>query len=540
MEHSSVQTRTDRGAIARAVNVVASARGATAAHYLSLLAGLVVLVYLCRNQWFFYDEWAFVWNPGAELWAGHGGHWSTIPILVWMAIQGVWGLGSYAPFIFVELIVHLVTAHLLWRLMRRAGCAPWVATLSAGVFIFLGAGSENILWAFQFAYIGAVTCALGALLIAMSPVLTRGRGLAITALLLAGVATSGTALAFLIPVAAMLWILHGWRQMLLWTAPVLIVYVIWLTLIAGPNPNAPLRATGTEVFLTPAFAGAMYVRGLEVFIPIPFIGLLITAALGIAAILMLRRRLGAPALATLGLLAGGIAFSFLTAYSRWGTGLAAASSGRYLYLIVLSILPLSALLLTQAARAGRWSAAIVVVAVVAVGAYNLGLLVHNARAEAARETVTHEVTSAGIAMLQQYPDATNPNVTPEPTFLPIITVGQLDALHRQQGLTTIPYSPRSWLTAVVNAGLAVGPGSSESGACDAVAPGSLLASGVTVSTGAAAEVTVAAVDAAGERGDSRVIPLQPGATTLTAAADTPVVVIAVTPGTELCTIERRP
>ena len=40
--------------------------------------------------------------------------------------------------------------------MRRAGVGPWTATIVAAVFVLFGPGEENIVWAFQFTFVGAI------------------------------------------------------------------------------------------------------------------------------------------------------------------------------------------------------------------------------------------------------------------------------------------------------------------------------------------------------------------------------------------------
>ena len=57
------------------------------------------------------------------------------------------------PYLLPVLVLHLVAAHLLWRLMIRLQDDPWVATAVVAVFAMAGAGYENIVWAFQIAFV---------------------------------------------------------------------------------------------------------------------------------------------------------------------------------------------------------------------------------------------------------------------------------------------------------------------------------------------------------------------------------------------------
>src|SRR5664280_2252106 len=145
---------------------------AFAVHLLTLVVALGALGWLGRPLWFFGDEWEFLVNRGGfhrphlGLWDPHAHtHWSTSPILIYRALFAVFGLRHYAPYLLLVLLIHIVTAYLLWRVMRRVGVLPWVATGLAAVFCFLGGGEENILWAFQITMNGSLLLGLVHLLL---------------------------------------------------------------------------------------------------------------------------------------------------------------------------------------------------------------------------------------------------------------------------------------------------------------------------------------------------------------------------------------
>ena len=119
---------------------------ATPAHYLSLVAGFVLLLLLTRHLWFIGDIFDFFgrmqastcWVLGPartpvcgglsafSLMVPHDEHWSTIPMLLTFAIYQFVGLHSYLPYIGADILAHLLVVHLLWRWMRRLGVDPWV------------------------------------------------------------------------------------------------------------------------------------------------------------------------------------------------------------------------------------------------------------------------------------------------------------------------------------------------------------------------------------------------------------------------------
>ncbi|HEV2761257.1 MAG TPA: hypothetical protein VGV86_16980, partial [Acidimicrobiales bacterium] len=145
-------------------------RLAVALHVVALVGGFLVLLYCNRDQWFFGDEWDFLGHRGVvgaerTIWAPHTDHWSTGPILIYRALYHRYGLLSYMPYVTVLLVLHVAVTHLLWRLMVRAGVDGPLATALSAVYVLLGAGYENLLWAFQIGFIGSVALGFAALLL---------------------------------------------------------------------------------------------------------------------------------------------------------------------------------------------------------------------------------------------------------------------------------------------------------------------------------------------------------------------------------------
>src|SRR5438045_2091363 len=76
---------------------LSSEQAARCVHYVSLLVGFVVLLYLARHQWFTEDDFdfirGFIHAQGSEqVMTAHNGHWSTVPFVIWYAIFRVVGL----------------------------------------------------------------------------------------------------------------------------------------------------------------------------------------------------------------------------------------------------------------------------------------------------------------------------------------------------------------------------------------------------------------------------------------------------------------
>ena len=126
----------------------------------------VLYLVLGRHQYFYLDEWDFVVDriPAGldDLLRPHNEHWSTLPILAYRGLYGLFGLRTYVPYQLVSIVLHLTVAVLLLVVMRRAGVGPWIATAAASLFVLFGAGSQDIVWAFQMALTGVAGLRSGA------------------------------------------------------------------------------------------------------------------------------------------------------------------------------------------------------------------------------------------------------------------------------------------------------------------------------------------------------------------------------------------
>ena len=241
-------------------------RVATGLHVASLVVGFVGVVLVNRDQWFFGDEWAFLGPRGVlhgepGLFAPHNEHWSTVPVLVYRALYSLFGVRSYLPYVVVLAVVHVAVAHLLWRVMRRSGVDVWVATALCVLFLFLGAGAENILWAFQIGFIGSVACGLGALLL-----LDRDtafdwppgrREVAVWAVLVLGLMCSGIGVPMVAVAAVAVLLRRGFGRAGLRRAALVVsvpgaVYLAWLVL-AGRDG---IGDRSVDLSKLPAYLGA--------------------------------------------------------------------------------------------------------------------------------------------------------------------------------------------------------------------------------------------------------------------------------------------
>ena len=205
------------------------------------IAALAILL-LSRNFNFYFDEWDFILAAPDWTWLSflqpHNEHPVVIPKLIYAALLNTFGLHVYWPYMAVLLALHATNAFLLFELVRRRS-GDLIGVAAAALMLVLGAGWENLLWAFQMTFVGSVTCGLGALLALQR--LSGQRGIAaVVALTTASILFSGIGLFFAVAVAAQMAIDKDRRRDLMWLAPIAVALVIWyVTLGRTGTPTNP-------------------------------------------------------------------------------------------------------------------------------------------------------------------------------------------------------------------------------------------------------------------------------------------------------------
>ncbi|CAN5346809.1 hypothetical protein BH11ACT3_BH11ACT3_07040 [soil metagenome] len=397
----------------------------TPVHYASLIVGFALLLVLGRDQWFIYDDWAILHSDmDAAAWvAGHQGHWNTASTLVFQVLRSTVGLRSYLPYLVFALLAHLAVVHLVWRLMRRAQVAPWLATGVAATVILFGAAAENLLWAFQFGFMGAIALGLVVVVLMDRARLTTPTAIGIVAVSIVALTFSGTALPVLAAAFVLGFIRHGWWRALLLLAPAGVVYVAWYLAFSGGTPSSLAPHGSDFVTKVPLFIAAMFGAGYGQYVGVVPVGALVAIVLLIWIIRRFRHWRG-PEASAYALIAGSVVFAVLTAVSRAGGELTAAGAQRYVYLIVMLALPTMALALGWVVTRGRGAAVAVAIAVALVGAVNVALLVGRAGEQAVIEQRVEREAAAAVDVLATEPGVADAQL-PIPDVAPDLTVADL-------------------------------------------------------------------------------------------------------------------
>ena len=387
-------------------------------HYLSLPVAFAGLLWYTRRQYFTGDDWEFIHRviPGVGnlgMFAPHNEHWSTLPLTAYKVLFAVVGVRSYIPYLAVLLAVHVLAAHLLWRIMLRAGADALVATAIASLFMVLGAGAENISWAFQIGFVGALAAGLGMVLAMLE---NTPRRLALGWLLgVVSVMCSGLGPVMVAAAAFTVLLKFGWRRAFLTAVVPAAVYVVWWVMVgrhitSPPLPRGSLADVPDYMFtgMTSAAAGITGLRFVGALLLLPLAWWVIT-----------RARRSSDQAAIMALAATTLLFFFVVGLGRVGLGVEESKTSRYVYITAVLLLPAAAVAASQLIRRQVVAAAIVALAVAWAGVHNLHALQLNVQgltgprqhAEARIILASHLVADGATIFRGQPESATSPDLT---------------------------------------------------------------------------------------------------------------------------------
>jgi hypothetical protein len=224
-------------------------------------AGALWAARYLRHSYFFYDEWSMI-DRSVHLSAGPGlmspfnGHLLMLQYLLYRAQVSWFGLDDHV-FICVVFLCALVAFHAsLAALFRASGLSRISSLLLGGLLTYLGAASQNFIFAIQTSPLLSPAACFAASALALARPPSPGRSLLVGALMLASVGLdSGMALlglSFAVVVVALAWR----RSAVLVVLPALLALGAWCaTADLAPQFPAPLGPRA-------AFALHLLLRGL--------------------------------------------------------------------------------------------------------------------------------------------------------------------------------------------------------------------------------------------------------------------------------------
>ncbi len=310
------------------------------------------ILWFTRGFTFYYDEWSFILSAPDWDWTSylhpHNEHPSILFKLVYAALLNTVGLRSYLPYMAVVLALHALDVVLLFEVVRRRA-GDLVGIACAAALLVLGAGAENMLWAFQLAWLTSIACGLSTLLVLQSPS-SHARAAAAVALVAVSLMFSGIGLIFAVAAVVQLAASPERRRDLLWFVPLGIAFGVWYITFGHVNvtPTVP-PPSAANLFRLPAYAGwglAGSAAGIVGVTGTPALAGLVLAASAIAFAWWRHH----PDPTAIGVAAALITFYVVTGLARAQLGYWQSAAGRYTY--VGSVLWL--ILLADAARLLPW------------------------------------------------------------------------------------------------------------------------------------------------------------------------------------------
>jgi hypothetical protein len=260
----------------------------------------------------------------------------------------------------------------LFVVMRRAGVRPWLATAAASLFALFGAGGQDIVWAFQIAFTGALLLPLLQMLLADHDGPVDRRDWLGLLLGLLGLMFSGVAVAAIGVVALATLIRRGWRPALLHSAPLYALFAVWYVKYSEQEKVHHSTLPQLARWVRASSAGVFDALG-----QVPFVGWLIGAMLVVGFVLAWwtgpfasrRRTLAMPT----AMVAGAFAFQCINGVNRAALGgTRFATSSRYMHIVAALLIPAIAVAAEAIIRRRREFAPVVLALLVIGIPGNLG------------------------------------------------------------------------------------------------------------------------------------------------------------------------
>lgn len=329
----------------------------------------VVVLRLVRTSWFGVDALYYLSTrgpvPSADLglFRPYGGHWQTIPLLVYRGLFALFGLRSYYPYVGVALLLHLAIVFVLFALLRAVGAHVRTAALTSGLVLFYGAGAEAFMWDAPMVLTSGLLLGLVAALVLVRSRFSVPSRVVAGVLLLAAVMCSGTGLVAAVLVGCLVLLRAGVRGAVVTAGPAVAAFSVWFFTIGR---DGRVQASPRDVPEIPGFVWSGLTGSIGSVLGVPVIAwVLLLGLAGLVSMAQVRSPM-LRQLAVAGIVAA-VAQLVLSSFASLVVGDQAARVGRYEYLVLVLLAPAVALSLEAVARAAMtWSWGPRLVPVVAV------------------------------------------------------------------------------------------------------------------------------------------------------------------------------
>jgi hypothetical protein len=364
------------------------------------------------------------------------------------------GLRSYWPYLVPLFVAHLLLVHLIWRLAIYCGSSRLIATGVVAPLTVLGAGAENLLWAFQITFVAPLMLGVAAMILVNRQQRWGRREWFAILLLLMSLLFSALSVVMVIGVMAVCLARSGVRRALAIGVLPLVTYAAWWSVY---HVSSPYGASGFDDYaanIWPYIARGLSAAADAFFLNVPGLG---AVCLVVLAVYVVRtsdrvRTAAAPAY-VLGLTA--VVTLASAGYTRLKFGPDEAAASRYRYVVIVMVAPLASVALTRCCARSSSLILGVVAVLCAVTLSNVMQLRHTAAEEAGREATVRNAILGAASLAMTHADAIPATAQPEPLFSPDVTIEDIRRWVRDNAFPAVQATRHDVLTAALNMLVAV-------------------------------------------------------------------------------------
>lgn len=292
---------------------------------------------MARSSWFGVDAVHYLTLRGPVpsvnegLFKPYGGHWQTIPLLVYRGLFATVGMRSYLPYVAVALALHVAIVFVLYALLRSVGARRWTAFGASWLVLFFGAGSEAYLWDAPMVLTSGLLLGMVALLVMVRRRFSWPSRLVGAMLLVAAVMCSGTGLVATVTVGCFVLLRAGLRAALMVGAPAVIAFSVWFFTMGR---DGRVSVSGSRIQDLPVFVWHGVTGSLGSLLGIPGTGVVLLATLLVVLVWPVIEAGALRQLALAGMV-GAVTQLGLSSFATLTAGPDSARVGRYEYLVLV-------------------------------------------------------------------------------------------------------------------------------------------------------------------------------------------------------------
>ena len=393
------------------------------------MSATAYILYLNRNLWFYGDDFSFLFHryfdfkstaPLDAVLMPHNEHPVILPALTFLTIESLFGIDQRWLFMLPVLAMHTVIILCVSFLLSWTVVSKTMVIAGVCAVAFLSAGYENLLWSFQFGFIGAIAFGLVQLcLIYPQPTVTWRDAIGSVCAVVA-ITSQGTGLTILFVVAIFFILQRRWKALVIATAPAIIIFVTWRTLYGvSENVSGP---TKFQLLDLPKYVWRGMTFSADGIFHLAGIGVLLFTALTLFHVFHFRPSRREHLFVSL--ITGVIFFYFLNGMGRVQLGIEQATASRYAYVgIVLLAVPTFSMIERVFIKKTRTVLVFgVILALWSVTVGSVELWQHASSREGS-DRQRYDLMSAAVELSNSH--AVNLSIAPSPVLEPHISVRDL-------------------------------------------------------------------------------------------------------------------